>query len=49
VVVELWERRWTKDELLARFGRLEQLAGVQLVEDLARRRARSRRGRPHFP
>jgi hypothetical protein len=31
-VVDLWGRRWTKDELLARVGRLEQLAGVQLVE-----------------
>jgi Domain of unknown function (DUF4432) len=32
VVVDLWGRRWTKGELLARVGRLEQLAGVQLVE-----------------
>jgi hypothetical protein len=31
-VVDLWGRRWTKDELLARVGRLEQIAGVQLVE-----------------
>lgn len=31
-MVDLWGRRWTKDELLARVGRLEQLAGVQLVE-----------------
>ncbi|HEV2240996.1 MAG TPA: DUF4432 family protein [Streptosporangiaceae bacterium] len=32
MVVDLWGRRWTRDELLARVGRLEQLAGVQLVE-----------------
>jgi len=31
-VVDLWGRRWTRDELLARLDRLEQLAGVQLVE-----------------
>lgn len=31
-MVDLWGRRWTRDELLARVGRLEQLAGVQLVE-----------------
>jgi hypothetical protein len=31
-VVDLWGRRWTRDELLARVGRLEQLASVQLVE-----------------
>ena len=27
-MVDLWGRRWTRDELLARVGRLEQLAGV---------------------
>jgi hypothetical protein len=32
VVVDLWGRRWTRDELLARVGRLEQLAGVQLAQ-----------------
>jgi hypothetical protein len=31
-VVDLWGRRWSRGELLARVGRLEQLAGVQLVE-----------------
>jgi hypothetical protein len=31
-VVDLWGGRWTRDELLARVGRLEQIAGVQLVE-----------------
>jgi hypothetical protein len=32
VVVDLWARRWTKEGLLSHVGRLEQLAGVQLVE-----------------
>jgi Domain of unknown function (DUF4432) len=32
LVVTLWGRRWSRDELLARVGRLEQLAGVRLVE-----------------
>jgi len=27
-VVTLWGRRWTREELLARVGRLEQVAGV---------------------
>jgi len=31
-VVYLWGRQWSRGELLARVGRLEQLAGVQLVE-----------------
>jgi hypothetical protein len=31
-VAYLWGRRWTRSELLARLGRLEQLAGVQVVE-----------------
>jgi Domain of unknown function (DUF4432) len=31
-VVELWGRHWTRPELLARVGRLDQLAGVQLTE-----------------
>ena len=30
-MVELWGRQWSRRELLARVGRLEQLAGVQLV------------------
>jgi hypothetical protein len=40
VVVDLWGRRWTRDELLAPVGRLEQLAGVQLVGDGAERGVR---------
>ena len=28
----LWGRRWTREELLARVGRLEQVAGIRLVE-----------------
>ena len=31
-MVELWGRHWTRPELLARAGRLEQIAGVQLTE-----------------
>jgi hypothetical protein len=31
-VVTLWGRRWTRAELLARLGRLEQVAGIRLVE-----------------
>jgi hypothetical protein len=31
-VVTLWGRRWTRPELLARVGRLEQVAGIRLVE-----------------
>jgi hypothetical protein len=31
-VVTLWGRRWTRPELLARVGRLEQVAGMRLVE-----------------
>jgi hypothetical protein len=31
-VVTLWGRRWTRAELLARVGRLEQVAGIRLVE-----------------
>jgi hypothetical protein len=32
LVVSLWGRPWRRDELLARVGRLEQVAGVRLVE-----------------
>ena len=31
-MVTLWEREWTRQELLARVGRLEQIAGIRLVE-----------------
>jgi hypothetical protein len=31
-VVSLWGRDWTQGELLARVGRLDQVAGVQLLE-----------------
>jgi hypothetical protein len=31
-VVELWGRHWSRQELLARAGRLDQIAGVQLTE-----------------
>ena len=31
-MVSLWGRPWTRGELLARVGRLDQVAGVQLVE-----------------
>ena len=31
-VVTLWGRQWSREELLARVGRLEQLAGIRLVE-----------------
>jgi Domain of unknown function (DUF4432) len=31
-VVSLWGQRWSRAELLARVGRLEQVAGVQLLE-----------------
>ncbi len=31
-MVTLWGRRWTRPELLARVGRLEQVAGIRLVE-----------------
>jgi Domain of unknown function (DUF4432) len=31
-VVTLWGREWTREELLARVGRLEQIAGIRLVE-----------------
>ena len=31
-VVTLWGRRWARQELLARVGRLEQVAGIRLVE-----------------
>ncbi len=31
-MVHLWGRQWSRSELLARVGRLEQLAGVQLTE-----------------
>jgi len=36
-VVTLWGRRWTRPELLARVGRLEQVAGIRLVEGKTRR------------
>jgi hypothetical protein len=32
LVAVLWGRRWTREELLARVGRLEQVAGIRLVE-----------------
>jgi hypothetical protein len=32
LVATLWGRRWTRAELLARVGRLEQVAGIRLVE-----------------
>ena len=31
-MVTLWGRRWTRPGLLARVGRLEQVAGMRLVE-----------------
>lgn len=31
-MVELWGRQWSRAELLARVGRLDQVAGVQLTE-----------------
>ena len=31
-VVTLWGREWTREELLARVGHLEQIAGIRLVE-----------------
>jgi len=31
-LVSLWDRSWSRPELLARVGRLEQIAGVQLAE-----------------
>ena len=31
-MVSLWGRQWSRDDLLARVGRLEQIAGVQLLE-----------------
>jgi hypothetical protein len=31
-MVSLWERSWTREELLARVGRLDQVAGVQLAQ-----------------
>jgi Domain of unknown function (DUF4432) len=31
-VVTLWGRRWTREELLARVGSLEQVAGIRLIE-----------------
>jgi hypothetical protein len=31
-VVTLWGRQWTRAELLARVGRLEQVAGMRLIE-----------------
>jgi hypothetical protein len=31
-MAQLWGKSWTRTELLARVGRLEQLAGVELVE-----------------
>jgi Domain of unknown function (DUF4432) len=32
LVVTLWGRQWSRAELLARVGRLEQVAGVRLTE-----------------
>ena len=31
-MVTLWGRRWSRAELSARVGRLEQVAGIRLVE-----------------
>ena len=31
-MVTLWGRQWSRAELLARVGRLEQVAGVRLTE-----------------
>jgi hypothetical protein len=31
-VVTLWGRQWSREELLARVGRLEQVAGMRTVE-----------------
>jgi hypothetical protein len=31
-VVTLWGRKWSREELLARVGRLEQVAGMRMVE-----------------
>ncbi|MGH3302895.1 MAG: aldose 1-epimerase family protein [Streptosporangiaceae bacterium] len=31
-MVSLWGRQWSREDLLARVGRLEQIAGVQLLE-----------------
>ena len=31
-MVNMWGRSWTRAELLARVGRLDQVAGVQLTE-----------------
>ena len=31
-MVTLWEQQWSREELLARVGRLEQVAGIRLVE-----------------
>jgi hypothetical protein len=31
-VAILWGRRWTREQLLARVGRLEQVAGIRLIE-----------------
>jgi hypothetical protein len=47
-VVTLWGRQWTREELLARVGRLEQVAGIWLVEggDDAERGVRMLRCRP---
>lgn len=47
-MVYLWGRQWPRGELMARVGRLEQLAGVQLVEaaDGAERGVRLAAGAP---
>ncbi len=31
-MVTLWGQQWTREDLLARVGRLEQVAGIQLIE-----------------
>jgi hypothetical protein len=45
-VVTLWERQWSREELLARVGRREQVAGIRLVggRDGAERGVRMLRG-----
>lgn len=32
LVVTLWGREWSREDLLARIGRLEQVAGIRLIE-----------------
>ena len=48
-VVTLWGRQWTRQELLARVGRLEQVAGMRLVEGGDAIEAFSREARAMVP